>query len=130
MAQDKPTEPSSDEGNALEHEPTAISARPRRTTTLSAKAQANYEASREEHRCRTGSALECVEDAILKLSNASEEVVDNAAAQLRSNYERYRNLAAKYTAFLAATQTHESERARTAKRHRRGQRRRGEGRAA
>ncbi|KAH6928723.1 hypothetical protein HPB50_018774 [Hyalomma asiaticum] len=110
MAQDKPTEPSSDEGNALEHEPTAISARPRRTTTLSAKAQANYEASREEHRCRTDAAWECVEDAILKLSNASEEVVDNAAAQLRSNYERYRNLAAKYTAFLAATQTHESRR--------------------
>ncbi|XP_037503363.1 uncharacterized protein LOC119378234 [Rhipicephalus sanguineus] len=108
MEQDKLTEQTAENCTALEHEPAAINVRPRRVTTLSAKATENYEASCEQHRRRTDAAWECVEAAILKLSNAHEEAVDVIAAQLRSSYERYKKITDKYTAFLTATETQAS----------------------
>ncbi|KAL1426812.1 hypothetical protein MTO96_017954 [Rhipicephalus appendiculatus] len=107
--QDKLREPTSENSIAVEHESPAINVRPRRATTLSAKAQENYEASCEHHRRRTDAAWECVEAAIFKLSSAHEEAVDVIAAQLHSSYQQYKNISGKYTSFLTATNTPEGQ---------------------
>ncbi|KAH7976984.1 hypothetical protein HPB52_022794 [Rhipicephalus sanguineus] len=108
MEQDKLTEQTSENCTVLQHEPAVISVCPRRVTTLSAKATENDETSCEQHHRRTDAAWECVEVAILELSSAQEEAVDIIAAQLRSSYERYRNIPDKYAAFLTATGTQAS----------------------
>ncbi|KAL1480622.1 hypothetical protein MTO96_050869 [Rhipicephalus appendiculatus] len=109
MLQDKLTEPTSENSIALKDESPAINIRPRRATTLSAKAQGNYETSCEHYGRRTDAAWECVESAIFKLSSAHEESVDDIAAQLRSSYQEYRNVSGKHTAFLTATNTPEGQ---------------------
>lgn len=93
---------------ATEDEPPGASARPRRATTLSLKAQEIYEASREGH-CRTvDAAWRSVERALGTISRPSEVSSGATTTRLRDTFRQYQEASDAYAAFLLRTSTSDS----------------------
>ncbi|KAH7984309.1 hypothetical protein HPB52_019171 [Rhipicephalus sanguineus] len=101
----KPTPEAAGAGDVVN---TETGARPRRAAPLSLRAKENYEANREKYCTELGAAWRRVEHGMRELLATNKKDVQTAKNTLRDCFEQYKDVFARYEAFLVKTNCPES----------------------